>query len=120
MLLNLMMDKKKAKADPRVGRAAAWLCGIMPEPGAPDFLGWNLASTALFWFDGPEGPLWKRWNEPMKQAILPPQRVGDCPDGSWNPEGNATELQGGRVLATALNVVTMEVFYRYANVFGGR
>jgi hypothetical protein len=84
-----------------------------------DFYYWYYASLALFQYDGPEGPMWKKWNEPMKTALVPNQHTGKdgCRNGSWNSETDRWGCEGGRVYATAINALTLEVYYRYANVF---
>ena len=38
--------------------------------------------------------------------------------GSWEPEGCEWGDAGGRLYSTALALLTLEVYYRYANVFG--
>jgi hypothetical protein len=86
-----------------------------------DFYYWYYASLALFQYDGPEGPMWSKWNEPMKNAIVPHQkgRADGCRAGSWDPQDDRWGFEGGRVYAAAINALTLEVYYRYANVFGG-
>jgi hypothetical protein len=56
----------------------------------------------------------------MKNALVPHQHTGKdgCRNGSWNPEVDRWGFEGGRVYATAINALTLEVYYRYANVFG--
>jgi hypothetical protein len=90
------------------------------KPNKIDFYYWYYASLALFQYDGPDGPYWKKWNEPMKNALVPNQRSkkDGCPDGSWDPETERWGFEGGRVYATAINALTLEVYYRYP-VFGG-
>jgi Ca-activated chloride channel family protein len=84
-----------------------------------DFNYWYFGSLALFQYDGPDGPMWKKWNEPMKNALIPNQKTGKdgCQAGSWEPSSRWAN-EGGRVWATAINALTLEVYYRYANVFG--
>jgi hypothetical protein len=112
---------RKRKTDPELG-AVPRLAGEAPEwkPGKIDFTLWHFASSAVFQFDGPDGPLWKRWTTPMAGALLPPQkrRQDGCPNGSWDPEMDRWGAVGGRVYATAINALTLETFYRYANVYG--
>ena len=86
-----------------------------------DFYYWYYASLALFQYDGPDGGLWLKWNEPMKNAIVPHQKgsADGCRIGSWDPEADRWGFEGGRVYAVAINALTLEVYYRYANVFGG-
>jgi hypothetical protein len=64
--------------------------------------------------------MWKKWNEPMKNALVPNQKTAKdgCQNGSWDPASRWGE-EGGRVWATAINSLTLEVYYRYAAVFGG-
>ncbi len=95
------------RSDPRVQGAARWLLRNRPAWAQEDFLGWQLGSLALFRFDGPSGPAWRSWNEEMKAALLPNQ----AKDGLWT-------VRGERIFHTALGSLTMEVYYRYANVFG--
>ena len=61
---------------------------------------------------------WRPWNEAMQQALLPTQRGGPgdeaagCADGSWDPVGPWC-VAGGRVYATAMATLTLEIYYRY-------
>jgi hypothetical protein len=34
-------------------------------------------------------------------------------EGSWPPEMNWVRVSGGRIYATAINVLTLETYYRY-------
>ena len=84
---------------------------------------WYYASYAMFQFSG--GTLWKRWNEDMQSALLPTQRKAvipgtkepGCVDGSWDPIGE-WGLAGGRVYATAIGAMTLEVYYRFRRMTG--
>ncbi len=111
----------KKKNDPALGSVHA-IVGQVPEwkPRRVDFYYWYYASLALFQYDGPKGPLWSKWNEPMKNALVPHQKTGKdaCGNGSWDPAEDRWGHEGGRVYATAINALTLEVYYRYQNVFG--
>ncbi|HEV3028744.1 MAG TPA: prenyltransferase/squalene oxidase repeat-containing protein, partial [Planctomycetota bacterium] len=112
---------QKSKKEPAL-TAVTLLAGDLPEwkQYKVDFYYWYYASLALFQYDGPEGPMWSKWNEPMKNAIVPHQKgKGDgCRIGSWDPQDDRWGFEGGRVYAAAINALTLEVYYRYANVFG--
>jgi len=69
------------------------------------------ATYALFQVGGDS---WKAWNTPMQAALLSSQVVGAGEDqGSWDPVGIWGAL-GGRAAVTAHNMLTLEVYYRYA------
>ncbi len=114
------MDKNKS--DPRLSAGCDLLLRDKPkwDGNAIDFYYWYYASLALFQFDGHKGSRWKQWNEPMMNALVKNQNVksSGCRRGSWEPVGRWCG-EGGRVYATAINALTLEVYYRYANVFGG-
>ena len=83
---------QKDRREPALG-AVSLLVSDLPEwkTNRVDFYYWYNASLALFQYDGPEGPVWSKWNEPMKNAIVPHQkgRADGCRCGSWDPEEDA-------------------------------
>jgi hypothetical protein len=111
------------KGDARMGAQADLLLRDKPQwnGNAIDFYYWYYASLALFQYDGPSGPKWRGWNEEMKGALVKNQNPNStgCRRGSWEPV-DRWSCEGGRVYATAINALTLEVYYRYANVFGAR
>lgn len=74
-----------------------------------NFYYWYYGSYAQFQVGG---AVWTRWNEAMKAALLPHQRRGGCEDGSWDPVDEWGGV-GGRVYSTAINTLTLEIYYRY-------
>ena len=77
---------------------------------------WYFATYSLFQCGGKK---WSKWHDPLKNAIINNQRMGGCSDGSWNPVGpEAGRL--GRVGVTALNTLTMEIYYRYMRANPGK
>ena len=79
---------------------------------------WYYGTLAMFQYGG--GP-WREWNKAMVKALVPTQRrLGDvkghgCEAGSWDPIGE-WGLAGGRVYATAMGALTLEVYYRFRRV----
>ncbi|MEK7413529.1 MAG: prenyltransferase/squalene oxidase repeat-containing protein [Planctomycetota bacterium] len=64
------------------------------------------------------GERWKTWNSKVRDMLIDAQRKGDgCLDGSWNWEGSQFHGSAiGRVLSTAYCCLSLEVYYRYAQV----
>jgi hypothetical protein len=114
----------KDRKDPRLSTGCELLLRQKPEwkGDAIDFYYWYYASLALFQFDGPSGGKWRSWNEDMKTALVLNQNklTTGCRTGSWEPADLWARHSGGRVYSTAINALTLEVYYRYANVFGAR
>jgi len=112
--------------DPRLAQAAKLLAADLPRwdeaAHEVDSYYWYYAALALFQFkDGPGGKAsWEAWNAAMKQALVPSQkpRKDGCADGSWDPAVDRWGFAGGRVSVTALNTMSLEVYYRYESVFG--
>ena len=84
------------------------------EGDSVDFYYWYWGSLALHQYDGPGGAMWKAWNEDMKNALINYQnkRATGCKAGSWEPVGRWCP-EGGRVYGTAINCMTLQVYYRY-------
>ena len=64
------------------------------------------------------GERWGKWNESMSKLLVNSQiKSDDCLDGSWNWEG--TRFHGhrvGRIMSTAYNALTLQVYYRYVRI----
>jgi hypothetical protein len=112
----------KEKTDATVG-AMRLVIDDLPEWNAKkiDFTYWHFGTVATFQVDGPDGPMWNRWKDAVRDALLSHQRTkaDGCAKGSWDPEEDRWGSAGGRVYAVAINALTLEVYYRYANVFKG-
>jgi len=76
-----------------------------------DFYLWYNCTLAMFQAGG---PAWERWNEIVRDAIVSLQQRDGCARGSWDPDSKWGS-QGGRIYTTALAVLTLEVYYRYAS-----
>ncbi|MBI2921157.1 MAG: terpene cyclase/mutase family protein [Planctomycetes bacterium] len=81
-----------------------------PDPMEPEL--WHWTTLALFHATAPDRPEWRDWNERLTSRMVRAQvrNAEDCPAGSWAaPE----DYPGGRLRATALNILTLETYYRY-------
>jgi hypothetical protein len=101
-----------------------------PDPKSPkdnklgvDYYYWYYASLALNQLDGPGSPkrsnkYWNKWNTALTETLLPLQDdSATCARGGW-PTPDRWSHSGGPIYRTAINVLTLEVYYRYENAFG--
>ena len=104
--------------DPMVWRGAALCRAVLPkhdDAGAVDFTYWHFGTMAMFQVSG---DAWAQWHDPMKAALVLSQRKDKGhARGSWDPK-DPWAGEGGRIYSTALGVMSLEVYYRYARVFG--
>jgi hypothetical protein len=108
--------------DPRLRGGANVLAQMLPvyEMGGGgkrsqvDFYYWYYGTLAMFQMGGDH---WRQWNKHMKKALVDHQQLKGSVRGSWDPEPEAWGKLAGRVYATAVNVLSLEIYYRYARVF---
>ena len=86
------------------------------SPGRRDFYAWYYGTFALFQVGG---RAWARWQEAIERSVIAHQHVEGERSGSWDPQVDPWGSAGGRVYATALLALTLEVHHRYAAVLGG-
>ncbi|MBI4613810.1 MAG: terpene cyclase/mutase family protein [Planctomycetes bacterium] len=77
-----------------------------------DFYYWYYGTLAMHQMGW---EFWKEWNEKMKTAIVGHQRTDGDECGSWDPI-DAWGPSGGRIYATACNVLALETYFRYERV----
>ncbi len=119
--------------DPFLENAARELAADVPRVSkdrlSVDFYYWYFATLALNQYDGPDSPragprrgeFWEPWEKGLVDSLLGLQdltRKKDvCSRGGWLQEARGNR-RGRALYNTALNVLTLEVYYRFANVFG--
>lgn len=117
-----------AADDPYIERAAAFINANPPKwvdrdtptaipldklalfTATNNYYYWYYANLALH---QRQGPAWEKWHPQVRDLLVKIQERGGDLDGSWPPHtyGGST---GGRVYTTALAILTLEVYYRYA------
>ncbi len=117
--------------DPSLALGARRLVADLPRVSADrlsvDYYYWYYATLALNQFDGPDSPrpgagaYWEPWEGSLIEALLAlqsPSRGRDaCSGGGWLVDDRWSHA-GHALYNTALNVLTLEVYYRYENAFG--
>lgn len=75
---------------------------------------WYYGTLAMFHSGSKE---WSTWNRYMKSALLGHQRTTGCAEGSWDPAGPWLGKFAGRVYATCMGALSLEVYYRYLPLY---
>ena len=110
------------KDDPMILKGADLMLRQLPRwdetAGTIDFYYWYYGTLAMYQVGGDH---WKRWSEALETSVLKHQRLEKdrCELGSWDAV-DPWSPEGGRVYATTLNCLSMEIHKRYAKVFGAR
>jgi hypothetical protein len=64
-----------------------------------------------------EGPEFDLWNSRMREHLIRTQEKQGHKAGSWNPDGTDWGKQGGRLYATCMALITLEVYYRHLPLY---
>ena len=88
----------------------------MEQKESIDYYYWYYGTLAMYQVGK---DYWKSWNVAMKDTLIKHQlqREDGCEWGSWDPDVAKWGGMGGRVYATAINCLTLEVTFRYPRVF---
>jgi hypothetical protein len=78
----------------------------------PDFVAWYVGTYASFQSGG---SAWDAWHPALEDALLPHQRTDGAHAGSWDPI-DVRGRDGGRVYATAANLLALEACRRFARL----
>ncbi|MCA9193450.1 MAG: terpene cyclase/mutase family protein [Planctomycetales bacterium] len=65
------------------------------------------------------GPMWERWNSRLRDSLINSQELEGHAAGSWKPSGSHSE-KGGRLYATSLSAMILEVYYRHMPLYTDR
>ena len=79
---------------------------------------WYYTSMAMMQLGGSP---WEKWNPKMRDHLIKLQCRGGSDNGSWPAKGKYAGHNGaGKIYTTSLAALTLEVYYRYLPMFGGR
>jgi hypothetical protein len=85
-------------------------------PNRPDVYYYYYATQVMHHFGG---DAWREWNEKMREYLIQTQDKNDqsANFGSWSAAGDPWGRHGGRLMMTSLNLLTLEVYYRYLPLY---
>ncbi|MDO5555002.1 MAG: hypothetical protein Q4G68_14700 [Planctomycetia bacterium] len=111
LLCRIMLDWKMT--NPNLLAGARLLLERGPDFSDPYY---NYYATQLFHHIG--GDLWRQWNKATRDPLIAQQSTTGHERGSWYPASpNPHCSSGGRLYATALNCLTLEVYYRHLPLY---
>ena len=99
----------------RLQDGAARLAKIGPSRN--DYYYNYYAAQVLFQMTGGTGPVWKEWNEKLRDQLVETQGKKDHEKGSWYVRGGHSNDSGGRLYCTAMACMTLEVYYRHMPIY---
>ena len=105
--------------DPMLREGQRYLMANLPDKGQNprDLYYWYYATQVMHNMLGSE---WDTWNRKMRHTLIETQDKEGCAAGSWDPNKPTMMTwwrQGGRLMATSLSALTLEVYYRYLPLF---
>lgn len=98
---------------PSVREATDFLMADLPGQNRTNLYYWYYATLAIHQHQGEN---WLRWNHALQEALVTTQRHADGLAGSWDPDP-VWGGYGGRVYATALGALCLEVYYRFLPLY---
>ena len=98
--------------DPRMRAGTGYLLKHLPKLGDTTYY-WYHANQVMYHMQGKH---WKAWNDKLRDLLVVTQESKGGLAGSWKPV-DAREKPGGRVYATALRLLMLEVYYRHLPLY---
>ena len=113
-ICRMSLGVEKSTARLRGGVTAARMLPVWDSGGGGkqnqiDSYYWYYGTLAMFQYGGDP---WKTWNAALRTALVGKQQTKAEEAGSWDPHG-AWGFAGGRVYSTAINALSLEIYYRY-------
>jgi hypothetical protein len=99
--------------DARMRAGTDYLLKNLPRAGADTSYYWYHATQVMYHMQGRH---WKAWNDKTRDLLVSSQETRTTLAGSWKPL-DAREKPGGRVYATALRLLMLEVYYRHLPLY---
>ena len=103
-----------ARNDPKMRYGADFILRSLPEK--------RQRLTSYYWYYGTQamyhmqGKYWDEWNERTKEVLISTQETKGNNAGTWAPR-DRWEKSGGRVYATSLKLLMLEVYYRHLPLY---
>ena len=87
------------------------------DPYSRDTYYWYYATQVMFQL---KGDYWRIWSERLHPLLINTQIPTGPLAGSWEPQGPIPDrwgYVGGRIYVTAMNLLSLEVYYRHLPIY---
>ena len=98
---------------PQLVQGGAFLLANLPQQGKESSYYWYYGTQVMFHLQGEH---WNQWNDALHHMLLETQVTTGPTAGTWDPKDN-WEGRGGRIYATSLRLLMLEVYYRHLPLF---
>ena len=99
--------------DPRMRAGTDYLLANLPKDNVDTSYYWYHATQVMY---HTQGKHWKAWNDKLRDMLVSSQNTRGALAGSWKPT-DYREKPGGRLYATALRLLMLEVYYRHLPLY---
>lgn len=106
------------KNHPGIAEGVSQLSRWEPSTAGGTNMYYNYYATQVMHHYG--GESWKKWNTTMRDHLVKSQAKQGHEHGSWHFTGDHGTTAGGRLYATTLAAMTLEVYYRYLPIYGSK
>lgn len=113
MLCRQYLQSNDSISSERMTRGVQRLLAEPPRSDLKDMYYYYYATQVVFNIGGDS---WAQWNPRMRDLLVANQNKSTNPElkGSWDAAGDRFCQPGGRVMATCLSLLTLEVYYRHS------
>jgi len=104
----------ESRNSPRMRFGADYVLKSLPEQ--------NQRNTSYYWYYATQvmyhmqGEYWDTWNEKTRELLVKTQHKSGGNAGTWDAKDN-WEKSGGRVYATSIKLLMLEVYYRHLPLY---
>ncbi|HVX15326.1 MAG TPA: hypothetical protein VHC22_29320 [Pirellulales bacterium] len=99
--------------DPALLAGANYLLHHLPEDGQESSYYWYYGTQVMYHL---QGDYWTAWNDRLRDRLVASQIKDGHQSGTWDPR-DGWEHAGGRLYATSLRLLMLEVYYRHLPLY---
>jgi hypothetical protein len=100
-------------SDPRLQSGVKYLLGHLPRKGQESSYYWYYGTQVMYHV---QGDAWQQWNLALRDMLVAAQVKTGHLAGTWDPS-DQWEQRGGRIFATSLRLLMLEVYYRHLPLY---